>query len=84
VATDARGAGVVKTASWPYYAAQCPECRYFQSFDPPVQEDDGYDVVGFCRHPRIGMELFELKARGRGNEPKCPCFVQDTPIRRPS
>ena len=61
-------------ASWPYSPAQCPECRYFQGFDPPIPEDDGYEVLGFCRHPRIGMELFELKTGARRHQPPCPCY----------
>ena len=73
----------MKTASWPYSPAQCPECRYLQPFDPPIQDDDGYDVAGFCRHPRIGMELFELKTRA-GAQPPCPCFFPKPPIRRES
>jgi hypothetical protein len=59
------------SASWPYAPTQCPHCRYLQAFDPPIAGDDGYSVVGFCRHPRIGMELHEL--RRRVPDP-CPCF----------
>lgn len=61
-------------ASWPYSPTQCPDCRYFQRFDPPIPEDDGYEVLGFCRHPRIGMELFELRTRARRDHPACPCY----------
>ena len=64
----------MKTASWPYLPAECPACRYFQPFEPPVEEEDGYQVLGFCRHPRIGMELFELKSRDQAAQPRCPCF----------
>jgi hypothetical protein len=65
---------VVRTASWPYWPAQCPGCRYLQAFDPPIEDDDGYEVLGFCRHPRIGMELFQLQRHAHEDEPGCPCF----------
>jgi hypothetical protein len=65
-------------ASWPYSPSQCPGCRYFQGFDPPIPEDDGYEVLGFCRHPRIGMELFELKTRPRRDDAACPCYFPAT------
>jgi hypothetical protein len=52
---------------------QCPHCRYLQPFDPPIAAEDGYDVMGFCRNPRIGMELFQLKSR-LDAQPTCPCF----------
>jgi hypothetical protein len=74
----------LKTASWPYSPTQCPECRYLQAFDPPIEDDDGYEVVGFCRHPRIGIELFELKRRDGQDQPKCPCFFPKRFGGRPS
>jgi hypothetical protein len=69
----------MSTASWPYSPKQCPHCRYLQRFDPPVSDDDGYDVLGFCRHPRIGMELFRLKRRPEDAQPLCPCFFPRSP-----
>ena len=44
--------------SWPYLPAQCPHCLYFQAAQPPFTDDSGYEILGFCRHPRVGMELF--------------------------
>jgi hypothetical protein len=68
-------AGDVKTASWPYSPTQCPNCHYLQPFDPRIPADDGYDVLGFCRHPRIGMELFEPRLRAADAWQPCPCFL---------
>jgi hypothetical protein len=64
----------MSSASWPYSPGECPRCRYLQPIDPPICDDDGYDLVGFCRHPRIGMELFQLKRRPAGAQSSCPCF----------
>ncbi len=61
----------MSSAGWPYSPGQCPQCRYLQPFDPPLPGDDGYAVVGFCRHPRIAMDLHELKRR---TPAPCPCF----------
>ena len=44
--------------SWPYLPAQCPHCLYFQAEQPPFTDDSGYEILGFCRHPCVGMELF--------------------------
>jgi len=44
--------------SWPYLPAQCPHCFYFLAEQAPFTDDSGYEILGFCRQPRIGMELF--------------------------
>jgi hypothetical protein len=68
----------MSTASWPFSPRQCPQCRYLQPFNPPIADEDGYDVMGFCRQPRIGMELFQLKTR-LDAQPSCPCFFLHSP-----
>jgi len=61
--------------SWPYVPAQCPRCRYIHELAPPFVDDSGYEILGFCLHPRIGMELFRAKERTAGESGGCPCFV---------
>jgi hypothetical protein len=48
---------------WPYMPTQCPTCRYFLAFDPPVEDDSGYELPGACQHASIGMELFVSQGR---------------------
>jgi len=62
------------SGSWPYVPSQCPECFYFQALEAFV-DDTGYEILGFCRHPRIAMELFRLK-RKEGSSDRCPLFVR--------
>jgi len=64
------------TASWPYFPRQCGDCRYFQAESPPFIDDSGYEIVGFCRHPRIGMELFKPNKLELSDDERCPLFVR--------
>ena len=68
--------------SWPYSPSECPRCRHLQPIDPPAIEDTGYEILGFCRHPRIGMDLFLFKERDPATMDPCPCF-DDGRRRRP-
>lgn len=61
--------------SWPYLPQQCPDCLYFQAASPPFVDDSGYEIVGFCRHPRIGMELFRPQRADPSSE-LCPLFIR--------
>ncbi len=58
--------------SWPYLPGQCPHCWYFQELNPFVDEA-GYEIVGFCRHPRIAMELFHRRQPLESEN--CPLFM---------
>ena len=60
--------------SWPYSPRECPHCRYLEPIEPPVVDDAGYEVVGFCRSARIAMDLFVLKERDPETMDPCPCF----------
>jgi hypothetical protein len=60
--------------SWPYSPRECPLCRSFAELDPPVLDDVGYEIVGFCRNPRIAMDLFVFKERDPETMEPCPCF----------
>jgi hypothetical protein len=62
--------------SWPYSPKECPQCRSFAGLDAPAFDDAGYEVVGFCRHPRIAMDLFLFKERDPETMDPCPCFRQ--------
>ncbi len=62
--------------SWPYFARQCPDCRYFEAEPSPFIDDTGYEVLGFCRQPRIGMELFRPKKLELPAAERCPVFVR--------
>jgi hypothetical protein len=59
--------------SWPYMPHQCPECFYFQPAPAPFTDDSGYVILGVCRHPRIGMELFRTQTRDLSSG-RCPLF----------
>lgn len=48
---------------WPYMPSQCPTCHYFLAFQPPAEDDAGYQLPGACQHPSIGMELFVPRDR---------------------
>ncbi|HTU85317.1 MAG TPA: hypothetical protein VMF57_07055 [Solirubrobacteraceae bacterium] len=63
-------------ASWPYLPQQCPECLYFQAASPPFTDDSGYEIRGFCRHPRIAMELFQPRRLDASKADRCPVFVR--------
>jgi hypothetical protein len=58
--------------SWPFTPSECPRCWYFQKFDLPYEDDIGYEIVGFCRQPRIAMDLFRF--RERPEPAHCPLF----------
>ena len=58
--------------SWPFGTDECPNCRYFEALEPPLEDDAGYEIVGLCGHPRIAMELFRTKTSETAGG--CPCF----------
>lgn len=60
--------------SWPYSPRECPRCRYLDPLDPPAHDDVGYEIVGVCLHPRIGMDLFLFKQRDPNTMEACPGF----------
>ena len=62
--------------SWPYLPGQCPDCLYLQAALTRFVDDSGYEIVGFCRHPRIGMELFQPQKLDLSNSERCPLFVR--------
>ena len=64
--------------SWPYFARQCPQCRYVQACEPPFVDDSGYEIVAWCRHPRIGIELFRSRKPSASESERCPLFVVGT------
>jgi hypothetical protein len=61
--------------SWPFIPGQCDRCAYLHAPAPPHTDDDGYEVVGFCRHPRIAMDLFRAQKRRPPRIETCPLFV---------
>jgi hypothetical protein len=61
--------------SWPYTPAQCPDCHYFCAAAPAFVDDSGYEILGFCRHPRIAMELFRRRREAGSAADRCPVFV---------
>jgi hypothetical protein len=67
--------------SWPYIPAQCPHCVYIHPVDP-FTDDSGYEIHGFCRHPRIAMELFVPQQRDMSQAERCRLFVAGTQPRR--
>jgi hypothetical protein len=64
------------TGSWPYFPEQCPDCLYFQAASPAFIDDSGYEIRGFCRHPRIGMELFRPQKVDPSKSGRCPLCVR--------
>jgi hypothetical protein len=66
----------MSAGSWPFYPQQCPRCAYFQPSSPPFVDDSGYEILGFCRHPRIAMELFEPQKRTKSDAEPCRLFVE--------
>lgn len=62
-------------SGWPFTPDECPRCRYLERFEPPELDDSGYELVGFCRNPRIAMELFVSKRPGADAVGSCPRFV---------
>jgi hypothetical protein len=65
----------VTGGSWPYLPGQCPDCVYLHPMVPPFVDDSGYEIVGTCWHPRIGMELFRSD-RSASADDRCPCFLR--------
>jgi len=66
----------VTGGSWPYLPEQCPHCFYFQAEQAPFTDDSGYEILGFCRHPRIAMELFRPQKLDVSRADPCPLFVR--------
>ncbi|HUA71456.1 MAG TPA: hypothetical protein VMA96_10250 [Solirubrobacteraceae bacterium] len=64
------------SGSWPYLPEQCPGCYYFEAESPPFVDDSGYEILGFCRHPRIGMELFQPQKIDLSKLDRCRVFVR--------
>jgi hypothetical protein len=62
--------------SWPFLPEQCPECFYLHAASPPFVDDSGYEIRGFCRHPRIGMELFEPQRLDTTLADPCPLYLR--------
>lgn len=60
--------------SWPYSPDECPRCCFLEPIDPPAFDDAGYEIVGFCLQPKIGMDLFLFKKRDQTTMDPCPCF----------
>lgn len=61
---------------WPYIDSQCPNCRYFYAYENGRTDDKGYALPGFCRHPRIAMQLFTSTSRGDFSKAGCSLFVR--------
>jgi hypothetical protein len=61
--------------SWPYLPAQCPRCAYLHAAEPPYTDDSGYEIIGYCRHPRIAMELFQPQKLDPSALGRCRLFV---------
>jgi len=65
------------SGAWPFIDSQCPHCRYFYAYDPGRTDDKGYPLPGFCRHPRIAMELFVPATRSDDfSQARCSLFVR--------
>ncbi|HUO73007.1 MAG TPA: hypothetical protein VMU39_19725 [Solirubrobacteraceae bacterium] len=62
--------------SWPHLPTECPRCRYCEQFTPPLVDDSGYEIVGFCRHPRIAMELFARRDSAMAESEHCSLFIE--------
>jgi hypothetical protein len=76
---------VEHVSGWPFTPGQCPRCRYLERFEPPEPDDSGYELVGFCRNPRIAMELFVSQRPPSEGIGTCPRFVAaDSSRRRPA
>jgi hypothetical protein len=61
--------------SWPFGEQECPRCSYFDPLEPPAYDDVGYEIPGYCLHPRIAMELFRMRTRDAAELAGCPCFT---------
>lgn len=67
----------MSAGSWPYIPHQCPHCAYIHPEERYV-DDSGYEIVGFCRHPLIAMELFKPRERDLSGAECCRWFVPGT------
>jgi hypothetical protein len=47
-----------------------------------IVDDSGYEILGLCCHPRIGMELFQPQKLDLSKADRCPLFVRQ-PVARP-
>ena len=57
-------AGLLRVAAWLARGARSPPREAMLASLAPSTGDSGYEILGFCRRPRIGMELFRpQKAR---------------------
>lgn len=65
-------------SGWPLSPGQCRRCRFMEPFEPPELDDSGYEVVGFCRNPRIAMEIFVSQRPPSAGVGRCPRFVAAT------
>jgi hypothetical protein len=54
---------------------------YFVEAPAPFVDEQGYEILGACAHPRIAMELFRAKERAVSESERCPCFVRARPGR---
>jgi hypothetical protein len=68
---------MMTSGSWPFYPAQCPRCFYFDGSEP-FTDDSDYEIVGFCRHPRIAMELFRPQKLEMAHSEPCRLFLAQT------
>jgi hypothetical protein len=50
---------------------------YFQVEEPAFIDDSGYEILGFCRHPRVAMELFRPQQRKSSDADCCPLFFAE-------
>lgn len=64
------------SGAWPFFDGQCPTCRYFYAYDTGRTDDKGYELPGFCRHPRIAMELFASARRADFSKAGCSLYVR--------
>jgi hypothetical protein len=71
----------VTSGSWPYLPGQCPHCFYFQAERPTFTEDLGYEIVGVCLHPRVGMGPFRSQKLERSKVDPCRLFIRRVGVR---
>lgn len=59
----------------PYFAPRCPQCLCFQACESTFGDDSGYETLGFCRHPRIGMEPFPTEKLDTSKSDRCRLYA---------
>lgn len=64
------------SGAWPFVDRQCPHCRYFYAYEDGRTDDKGYALPGFCRHPRIAMELFSSTVRDDFSKAGCSLYAR--------